>query len=148
MVQVNYQVELRSASVVTLDLAQCAMIIGMSWMLKSLADSGLGMMLKVGFYSNIQQTCPPMYVANVSVAAIPVRNAYFGAGDNGLTILLDDVACSGNETSLESCQSISGRNSTINCSHSEDAGVHCNGECQIWLFQLDSSYKYNPRITS
>ena len=71
-----------------------------------------------------------MYVSNVSVAAIPVQNAYFGAGDNELTILLDDVACSGNEKSLESCQSISSRNSNITCSHSEDAGVHCNGECQ------------------
>ena len=50
MVQVNYRVELRSASVVILDLALCAMIIGMSWMLEWLADSGWDTMLKVVYF--------------------------------------------------------------------------------------------------
>ena len=81
----------------------------------------------------------PTEVTNVSVTAIPVHNAYFGEGDSELKILLDDVTCYGNETSLENCQSIIRRNSDINCSHSEDAGVYCNGEyhlCLVCLIQL------------
>lgn len=58
MVQLNYRVELKSASVVTLGLAQYVMITGMSWMLEWLADSwGMGMMLKVGILFN-----KPVYV--------------------------------------------------------------------------------------
>ena len=54
-------------------------------------------------------------------------NAYFGAGSG--PIYLDDVACSSNEGSLLSCPS-----SAIgahNCGHSEDAGVRCDGECEM-----------------
>lgn len=63
--------------------------------------------------------------------AIPTRNAYFGEGDVDLTILLDDVTCFGNETSLENCHSNTNRTSGINCSHFEDAGVFCNGQYQL-----------------
>ena len=47
-----------------------------------------------------------------------------GSGD----ILMEDVRCSGNESSLTECshQNIS----THNCGHQDDAGVICEGECQ------------------
>ena len=48
-------------------------------------------------------------------------SAYFGEG-TGL-ILLDDVACNGNEESLFSCS----HESTHNCYHGEDVGVSCYG---------------------
>ncbi|CAI5671645.1 unnamed protein product [Oreochromis niloticus] len=51
------------------------------------------------------------------------RSAHFGAG-NG-QIWLDDVTCSGSESSLTWCQH-SGFG-THNCGHSEDAGVICSG---------------------
>jgi len=49
--------------------------------------------------------------------------AYFGSGST--LIHLDDVACSGNETSLLNC---SYDIHTGDCSHSEDAGVRCTAE--------------------
>uniref|UniRef100_A0A668AVQ9 Soluble scavenger receptor cysteine-rich domain-containing protein SSC5D n=1 Tax=Myripristis murdjan TaxID=586833 RepID=A0A668AVQ9_9TELE len=50
--------------------------------------------------------------------------AYFGAGNND--IWLDDVSCSGNESSLTDCPH---RGFGIhNCDHGEDAGVNCTGE--------------------
>lgn len=67
--------------------------------------------------------------------AIPVRNSYFGQGDN-MSILLDDVMCYGNETSMESCRSITSLTSDIECSHLEDAGVICNGEFRYACAQL------------
>ena len=46
-------------------------------------------------------------------------------------ILLDDVGCVGNETSLTECSHV--RSSAHDCSHSEDAGASCttdeNCEC-------------------
>ena len=53
--------------------------------------------------------------------AIARSNAYFGQGSG--SILLDDVQCTGNETSIFSCS----HNSigSHNCVHSEDAGVEC-----------------------
>ena len=46
--------------------------------------------------------------------------ASFGQGT--VPILLDDVACTGNENSILDCQ----YNSIDNCVHSEDAGVICD----------------------
>ena len=49
-------------------------------------------------------------------------NAYFGQGSG--PILLDNVACSGSESTLASCSHL-GVGVTRSCSHLEDAGVKC-----------------------
>ena len=53
--------------------------------------------------------------------AIARGSAYFGQGSG--SILLDNVQCTGNESSIFSCS----HNSigSHDCSHSEDAGVVC-----------------------
>ena len=51
------------------------------------------------------------------------NSAYFGQGQG--QIVLDDVACNGNETRLVDCS-----NGIPNCGHYEDVGVICQGEVQ------------------
>jgi len=50
--------------------------------------------------------------------------ANFGRGSG--SIWLDNVMCSGNETTLAGCGHL-GVGVTISCDHSEDAGVRCSG---------------------
>ena len=62
--------------------------------------------------------------------------AHFGVGSG--TILLDEVGCTGSETSLINCP----RSSSVYCyrGHSEDAGVRCQGlekECTNVVFNPD-----------
>uniref|UniRef100_A0A3P9AW32 SRCR domain-containing protein n=1 Tax=Maylandia zebra TaxID=106582 RepID=A0A3P9AW32_9CICH len=57
-------------------------------------------------------------------------SALFGQGSG--QILLDDVACSGSESSLTECQHRGF--GTHNCGHGEDAGVVCSGE--TWCCSL------------
>ena len=52
----------------------------------------------------------------------PYSSAYFGQGAG--PILLDDVACTGNELKLASCGHL-GYGNTRSCTHFEDAGVRC-----------------------
>ena len=54
--------------------------------------------------------------------AIAFANAKFGAGIG--SVYLDDVQCSGSETSLLNCTYDS---NTGDCTHSSDAGVRCQG---------------------
>ena len=53
--------------------------------------------------------------------------AYFGPGSGA--IFLDNVACTGLETSLLSCAS--NPIGVENCGHSEDAGVACAGDALL-----------------
>lgn len=56
--------------------------------------------------------------------AVP-GTAYFGRGDLSSPIQLDEVACTGSEQNLGMCTFSDGHD----CTHSEDAGVRCTGEC-------------------
>lgn len=62
------------------------------------------------------------------VDAIASKYARFGAGDTMQDIVIDEVRCSGLESTLLDCPFVSA--SEVDCSHSEDAGVICEGmEC-------------------
>ena len=55
--------------------------------------------------------------------AVAFTNAYFGGGVG--PIYLDNVGCSGSESNLTECS----RSFIVSCySHSDDAGVRCQGE--------------------
>ncbi|XP_041369837.1 deleted in malignant brain tumors 1 protein-like [Gigantopelta aegis] len=58
-----------------------------------------------------------------AVNVLPRGGAYFPSGTG--PIWLDDVHCTGNETSITQCGHRDWRNN--NCGHSEDAGVICGG---------------------
>lgn len=62
------------------------------------------------------------------VGAIPFRKAFFGMGRSDQAILMDDVSCSGAESTLQSCSHVQ----TSDCDHSEDAGVVCSGNLDLF----------------
>ena len=59
--------------------------------------------------------------------SVPVKRSYYDYLHNH-AILLDDLVCSGNETSLLDCPRVPSAGVGVSdCSHSEDAGVRCEG---------------------
>ena len=73
--------------------------------------------------------CKPVYpkcgdYPNSLIAPIAYQRARHGQGEG--PILLDNVACTGSEISLQQCPNNGVRNH--NCRHSEDAGVSCPGD--------------------
>ena len=59
-------------------------------------------------------------------------NAYFGAGSG--TIWFDNVACTSSNTKLVQCSS--NPIGEEDCSHSEDAGVGCEGAYMLLMFMI------------
>lgn len=58
-----------------------------------------------------------------------VGGGYFGNGSDTVGILLDDLMCSGSESSLLDCPRRDDASINMtNCDHSEDAGVICEGK--------------------
>ena len=57
--------------------------------------------------------------------------AYFGQGSG--SILLDNVTCTGSESTLASCGHL-GVGIIRSCSHSEDAGVGCSSQGYIMVY--------------
>ena len=66
-----------------------------------------------------------MYILSDATA---YSNAFFGRGTG--IIYLDNVACTGTEVNLTSCVA---DYDTSDCTHSEDAGVTCQQECEKFL---------------
>ena len=52
-----------------------------------------------------------------------IGSAGFGQGSG--SIILDNVTCAGTEPTIVNCSHL-GLGNTINCNHSNDAGVRCN----------------------
>jgi len=65
--------------------------------------------------------------------------AYYGAGSD--PIWLDDVYCTGAETSIFNCshQPIGSHN----CGHGEDVGIDCNPSMFFLVFLLNAVYNIN-----
>ena len=59
------------------------------------------------------------------IDAVPMYGAVFGEGKGD--IILDNLLCLGNESSLLECHAGIGGIGIHNCNHSEDAGVRCEG---------------------
>ena len=62
---------------------------------------------------------------SLAAGALAYTSAYFGQGTG--SIWIDDTQCTGSEKRLIDCTHDA---STIDCAHSEDAGVRCNTTCK------------------
>ena len=67
--------------------------------------------------------------------------AHFGQGSGPIT--LDNVQCTGTETSLTSCTH--GGIGVHNCGHSEDASVICQGNLPVWNYICNSDLVCNAQ---
>ena len=101
---------------------QCVMTTGMQVTLKW---SALNLKHPSAQVHHCFHQCPyalnPLYHP-VSIGQA-LSNAFFGQGSG--PIFLDNVACSGTERTLLSCNS--GQIGSHNCGHKDDAGVKCSG---------------------
>lgn len=68
----------------------------------------------------IRETSLPFYGLIFQTDATAYIRAHFGQGSGA--IILDDVQCTGSEDNLVDCPY---DRSTLDCTHSEDAGVRC-----------------------
>ena len=64
--------------------------------------------------------------------ALAFSSAHFGSGTGD--IFLDNVGCSGTESSLLDCSYVSGNSISCTYGHSEDVGVRCQGTCNLPLY--------------
>ena len=80
----------------------------------------------------------PLILFHSGARAVPF--AFFGTGVG--PIHLDDVRCSGRETSLLSCP----YNPIDNCNHFEDAGVRCQGCITGEIRLIGGSQPYEGRV--
>ncbi len=71
-------------------------------------------------------------ISYLPLLAVAFGRAQFGQGTG--TIHMDDVRCSGSESSLTSCPHIG--SNLENCGHPEDAGVRCKGDVLSRTTQL------------
>ena len=60
-----------------------------------------------------------------------IGSAGFGQGSG--PILLDNVTCTGSESTLASCSHL-GLNIIRSCNHNEDAGARCSGEKGLFTY--------------
>ena len=67
------------------------------------------------------------YSLHIILGIVAFSSAQYGQGSG--PILIDDIACTGTETSLQSCTYDS---NTEDCSHAEDAGVRCHS-CELYI---------------
>ena len=75
-----------------------------------------------------------MFIHFIPLAGPYKTNAFYGQGTG--TIAMENTACSGSESQLLACLSSPIFGTT--CSHSEDAGVDCEG---MYMKFNDSPYK-------
>ena len=102
--------------------ALCAMIPGIL-MMPLWCVNNWTMLLKVRIHFHLYQLCFYICTGIILLDAVAYGNAHFGAGV-GL-IYLNNVGCTGAETSLLQCSYTTASSCTYG--HSEDAGVRCQG---------------------
>eukprot|EP00731_Ephydatia_muelleri_P031707 Em0023g214a len=76
--------------------------------------------------------CSQLNLSSINVVAL--RKAYFGPGTG--PIYLDDLLCSGTESSLLQCNRKVASIGINDCAHSEDAGVACGATCMDGALRL------------
>ena len=78
----------------------------------------------ISWQVGMSTTCTLFTLLILSVAqAIP--NAFYGQGTG--PIVLDDLACTGNENRILACKSSQFLSISSTCDHYDDAGVKCEG---------------------